>query len=206
MTIAEIIAIWAPIITVILALSFVFADWPGWRFIETLLIGGGAGHGVVSGLRTIQAQIITPISNGSYIIIPAVIIGVLLYFIHMPQRYRWIQRYGYIWIVGTGLGIVVSTMLQGNILPVIKESISIVGPTPGDYFNQFLSLITFVTVLTYFIFAMEHKGVLGGVARVGRNFLMIAFGLGFSTLLMTYYGVLLERIMWILRALGFTIM
>jgi hypothetical protein len=123
----------------------------------------------------------------------------------LPQRFRWIQRYGYVWVVGTGLGIVISTMLQGQILPSIKESISILGPTQFDYFNQFFSFIIFVTTLTYFIFTREHKGALGTVARVGRLFLMIAFGLGFSTLLMTFFGVLLERIMWILRSLGLTI-
>lgn len=56
--------------------------------------------------------------------------------------------------------------------------------------------------MSYFIFIREHTGALGASAQLGRYFLMIAFGLGFSTLLMTYFGVLLERILWILTNLG----
>jgi len=202
MTIAELLSIWIPIITVIIGLSFVFADWPGWRLVETLIIGGGTGHTVVMTVRTLNRSLITPISKGQYILIPTIIFGALMYLRFAPARIRWLQRYGYAWIVGGGLGVVIATMLQGQILPAIKQSISIPAATSMDTLNNLIGFIIFVTTLSYFIFTKEHKGALGASAKLGRYFLLIAFGLGFSTLLMTYFGVLLERILWILTNLG----
>jgi len=202
MAIADIISLWIPIILVIIGLSFVFVDWPGWRWVETLIIGGGTGHTVILTVRNIDRTIITPIGKGSYILIPSIIFGAMLYLRFAPSGFRWLQRYGYAWIVAAGLGIVISTIIQGQILPAIKESATIVGAQPVDTINNVISFIIFITVLSYFIFTREHKGVLGQSARLGRIFLMIAFGLGFSALIMTYFGVLLERILWILTSLG----
>jgi len=203
MMIAELISLWVPIILVVIGLSFVFVDWPGWRFVETLVIGGGTGHTVILTIRNINRTLITPIGKGSYILIPSILFGALLYLRFAPSGYKWLQRYGYAWIVGVGLGIVISTTIQGQILPAIQESANIIGSTTVSTINNLVSFLVFITVLSYFIFTREHKGVLGASAKVGRIFLMIAFGLGFSALLMTYFGVLLERILWILTNLGF---
>ena len=202
MNIGELLSIWIPIITVVIGLSFVFVDWPGWRWIETLIIGGGTGHSVVMTVRTLNRSIITPIGKGSYILIPTIFFGAIMYLRFAPPKIRWLQRYGYSWIVGGGLGVVISTMIQGQILPSIKQAVSIPGATINETMNNLIGFIIFVTTLSYFIFTKEHKGALGTSAQIGRYFLMIAFGLGFSTLLMTYFGVLLERILWILTNLG----
>jgi hypothetical protein len=202
MTIGELLSIWIPIITVIIGLSFVFVDWPGWRVIETLIIGGGTGHTVVMTVRTLDRSLITPIGKGNYILIPAVVFGALMYLRFAPRSIRWLQRYGYAWVVGGGLGVVIATMIQGQILPSVKQAVSIPGVTTIETINNLIGFIIFVTTLSYFIFTREHKGALGASAQLGRYFLMIAFGLGFSTLLMTYFGVLLERILWILTNLG----
>lgn len=202
MLIVELLSIWIPVVLVIIGLSFVFVDWPGWRFCETIIIGGGTGHTVIMSIRNINRTIITPIGKGSYILLPSILFGALMYLRFAPKNIRWLQRYGYAWIVGGGLGIVISTMLQGQILPAIAESANIIGLTTMGTFNNIISFVIFVTVLSYFIFTKEHTGILGASANVGRKFLMIAFGLGFSALIMTYFGVLLERILWVLTSIG----
>lgn len=202
MTIVELLSIWIPVILVVIGLSFVFVDWPGWRFCETIIIGGGTGHTVIMCIRNINRTIITPIGKGSYILIPSIFFGALMYLRFAPKNIRWLQRYGYAWIVGGGLGIVISTMLQGQILPAIAETTKIIGNTPMNTLNNIIGFIIFVSVLSYFIFTKEHTGILGVSANLGRKFLMIAFGLGFSALIMTYFGVLLERVIWVLTAIG----
>jgi len=202
MTIADLLSIWIPIITIVIGLSFVFVDWPGWRFVETLIIGGGTGHTIVMTVNTLQRSVLTPIGKGEYVLIPTIIFGALMYMRYAPSSVRWLQRYGYAWIVGGGLGAVLATTFQGQILPAIRQTINIPAATPVDTLNNLIGFIIFVTTLSYFIFTKEHKGVLGQSAKLGRYFLLIAFGLGFSTLLMTYFGVLLERILWIMTQLG----
>jgi lipoprotein signal peptidase len=202
MTIADLLLLWVPVVTIVIGLSFVFKDWPGWRWVETMIIGGGTGHVTVMAFQTLRSNLFTPLIGGNWILFPVVIFGVLMYFRFAPNKIQYFQRYGYAWIIGSGIGLVISTMIQGQILPVIKQTVNIPGATTIDTINNAIGFVIFVTVLSYFIFTVEHKPTLGNSGRIGRYFLMIAFGLGFSTLLMTYFGVLLERVIFIMRNLS----
>jgi hypothetical protein len=204
MSVVDVITVWAPVATIVIGLSFVFKDWPGWRWVETLVIGGGTGHTTVMAYQTLRSSLITPLLGGKWILFPIIIFGLLMYFRFAPGKLQWLQRYGYVWIVGGGIGLVIATTMQGQILPAVKQTVSIPGATSMDTLNNLFMFVIFLTVLSYFIFTREHKGTLGQTAKVGRYFLMIAFGLGFSSLIMTYFGVLLERIIFIMRRFGYS--
>ncbi|MCE2885492.1 MAG: hypothetical protein LW806_11420 [Planctomycetaceae bacterium] len=72
-------------------------------------------------------------------------------------------------------------------------------PSPGREFNfggtlaAILGLIGVVTVLIYFFFSLEHKGVVGKTARVGVWFLMITFGAAFGLTVMGRMTLLIGR-------------
>lgn len=203
MNIWDLLAVWVPILTILISLSFMFADWPGWRWVETLLVGGGIGHSVVMTWNTLVNTGFNPIMKGNYVLIPGIIFGVLLYFrLHPDPNYKWISRYGFLWIVAVGAGLALGTLWQGNIMVQLIKSMDIVGVSPMDQFNKILMFIIFITSLSYFIFTKEHTGILGISTKVGRYFLMIAFGVGFAVLISMYYNVALERIWWILDSLG----
>lgn len=203
MNIGAIIAIWVPVILILISLSFMFVDWPGWRWVETLLVGGGMGHSVVMTWGTLVRTGFKPIMQGNVILLPGIIFGLLLYFrLHPSPNYKWISRYGFLWVVSVGAGLSLGSLWQGNILVFLSKAIDIVGVTPMDQFNKILMFVIFVTCLSYFIFTKEHTGVLGVSTKIGRYFLMIAFGVGFAVLISMYYNVALERIWWILDALG----
>lgn len=201
MTFADILTIWVPIILILISLSFAFGDWPGWRWVETLLVGGGMGQTFVLTWEQIVSSGIQPIQSGNYIIIPSFVFGLLLYMRLFP-KYAWVARYGFLWIVSVGAGLALSSLWQGNIFVMVSRSISITGPTNYDTANNVLMFIIFITVLSYFIFTREQKGVFGTIAKTGRYFLMIALGVGFAVLISMYYNVALERVWWILQALG----
>jgi hypothetical protein len=201
--IGDVLAIWVPVILILISLSFMFKDWPGWRFVETLLVGGGMGHGFVRTWSTILRTGINPIMQGQIILIPGIIFGILLYFrLHPDPNVKWISRYGFLWVVAVGAGLSLGSLWQGNILVFLSKAIDIVGISPLDQFNKILMFIIFITSLSYFIFTKEHTGILGISTKLGRHFLMIAFGVGFAVLISMYYNVALERIWWILDALG----
>jgi len=202
MSIGAILTTWVPVITILISLSFMFKDWPGWRWVETLLVGGGMGHSVVMTWGTIMRTGISPIMKGQYILIPGILFGLLLYFrLHPDPNYKWISRYGFLWVIAAGAGLALGSLWQGNILVFLSKAIDVVGVTPTDTFNRVLMFIIFVTSLSYFIFTREHTGILGVSTKIGRYFLMIAFGVGFAVLISMYYNVALERIWWILDAL-----
>ena len=49
------------------------------------------------------------------------------------------------------------------------------------------------SVLIYFYFSVEHKGVIGKVSRVGIWFLMISFGASFGYTIMARISLLMGR-------------
>jgi F0F1-type ATP synthase membrane subunit c/vacuolar-type H+-ATPase subunit K len=203
MNLGEILAIWVPVLLILISLSFMFGDWPGWRWVETVLVGGGMGHTFVTTWGTIISTGINPIMKGQIILLPGIIFGLLLYLrLHPDPNVKWISRYGFLWVVAVGAGLALSSLWQGNIMVALIKAIDVVGTTPADTFNKVLMFIIFITVLSYFIFTREHTGALGVSTKIGRYFLMIALGVGFAVLISMYYNVALERIWWILDALG----
>ncbi|MFM7259464.1 MAG: hypothetical protein ACKO3W_02560 [bacterium] len=69
----------------------------------------------------------------------------------------------------------------------------------GGSLAAILGLIGVVTVLIYFFFSLEHKGVVGKTARVGVWFLMITFGAAFGLTVMGRMTLLIGRFEFIFR-------
>ena len=65
--------------------------------------------------------------------------------------------------------------------------------------DYLLIMLGVVSVLCYFFFSAEHKGVLGGVSRVGIIFLMVAFGASFGYTVMSRISLLIGRVEFLLR-------
>jgi LPXTG-motif cell wall-anchored protein len=69
----------------------------------------------------------------------------------------------------------------------------------GDLINNWLLVIGLLTTLTFFFFSKEHKGALGGTAKVGINFLMVSFGASYGYTVMARISLLIGRVMFLLR-------
>jgi H+/gluconate symporter-like permease len=65
--------------------------------------------------------------------------------------------------------------------------------------NAIIILIGVICTLLYFFFSKEHKGVLGGVSRVGIIYLMIGFGAAFGYTVMSRISLLIGRIDFLLN-------
>lgn len=53
--------------------------------------------------------------------------------------------------------------------------------------------------LTYFFFSMKHRGILGGLARIGIVFLMVGFGASFGYTVMSRISLLIGRVGFLLH-------
>jgi hypothetical protein len=201
MSVSSFITNWVPTIIVALAISWAFRDWPGWRFIETILVGGGMGHLLVVSWFALRFTALEPLLEGKIVLLPGFIFGIIL-FTRLIPRYAWISRYGFLWIIGATAGLAISSLFQGNILVQVIRSVDIIGATRLETFNNFIAFIGFITVLSYFIFTREHTGILGISTQIGRKFMMIALGVAFAVLISMYYYVALERIWAILKSFG----
>jgi hypothetical protein len=57
-----------------------------------------------------------------------------------------------------------------------------------------LLVVGVICCLVYFFFSVEHKGVVGGAARVGIWYLMITFGAAFGFTVMGRIALLAARV------------
>ena len=75
------------------------------------------------------------------------------------------------------------------------EEISFLGAdmTAGELISTIILTLGVLTTLMYFFFSKPHSGVLGGTARVGIIFLMVAFGASFGYTVMGRISLLIGR-------------
>ena len=64
--------------------------------------------------------------------------------------------------------------------------------------DSLLLVIGVISVLVYFFFSAEHKGVVGGVSKIGIWFLMVSFGASFGYTVMARESLLIGRIQFLL--------
>jgi LPXTG-motif cell wall-anchored protein len=95
-------------------------------------------------------------------------------------------------ITGFGQGDLVE-QVHGSILPLWGVA------NTGDLINNWLLVIGLLTTLTFFFFSKEHKGALGGTAKVGIYFLMVSFGASYGYTVMARISLLIGRVMFLLR-------
>jgi hypothetical protein len=65
--------------------------------------------------------------------------------------------------------------------------------------TNILLVVGLLGTLSYFFFSMKHKGVLGGLARIGIVFLMVGFGASFGYTVMSRISLLIGRVGFLLH-------
>ena len=68
---------------------------------------------------------------------------------------------------------------------------------PKEWFtmmSNYLIVIGILSSLLYFFFSWRHKGIVGGISKLGRAFLMIGFGASFGLTVMGRISLLIGRI------------
>jgi hypothetical protein len=183
--------------------SFLYKDNPFYRLAEHIFAGLSAGYYVGLIYRSvILQQLIDPISQhwvsvaagdqpGFHLmkigfLLFAGALGMLMFTRFFPKA-SWISRYPLAFVMGNTAGIYLMSELHGRLIPQIA--------------GTFVNLIIFFGVLTtliYFYFSKEHTGVLGGSARVGIWFIMIAFGAHFGYTVMGRISLLIGQVQFIL--------
>ena len=122
----------------------------------------------------------------------------------------WISRWPLGFIIGTTAGLRMFTYLKADFVGQIAKmgdyplivSKAVLDPVTQelvysfsiwDSFMNVLMVIGVFTCLVYFFFSVEHKGLMGGTARVGIWYLMITFGAAFGYTVMGRVALLVQR-------------
>ncbi len=210
----ETLGIWIAALLTLCILSFLYKDNPFYRFAEHLFVGLSAAYWVVySYYNILWPNLIQPLfGQGQLLLIIPLILGIMMIMKLFP-KVGWMSRWPLAFIVGSYSGYHLITYLQSNaveqvratLVPFIQiESWKNLFTNPGvmTFLNAIAIPVVIVGVITgviYFFFSKEHKGVFGGLARIGVWFLMIAFGASFGYTVMARISLLIGRMYFLLH-------
>ena len=180
--------------------SFLYKDNPLFKFAEHVFVGVAAAYtfGQIW-FPTLYGEIIEPLLNPgataaqvSWLLLVPTALGLLM-MTRVSRRLGWLSRYAFAFVVGLGAGLTIprtiSSFLLAQIEPTIRPlSWSVEG------LNLAIILVGVVSVLIYFLFSVEHTGVVGRISRVGIWFLMVSFGASFGYTIMARLSLLIGRV------------
>ncbi len=187
--------------------SFLYKDNPVFKITENLFVGVAMGYWIIiTWFNIIKPDVfeklIVPLikdtgSAPQYAVIIPTLLGVFM-LLRFSNRLSWLSRWSFAFVVGLGAGITIPNFIHAFILKQLTFNALVTASVP-DSINNFLILLGVISVLIYFFFSMEHKGVIGGVSKIGVWFLMIAFGASFGFTVMARMSLLIGRIQFLLR-------
>ena len=194
---------WGVIIAGLLTLaifSFLYRDNPAYKMAESLLIGVSIGYFlVITWTNTLMDLLFVPLTqNAKWPLIIPLALGVMM-FGRFHKRTAPLSRIPIAVLIGSGAGVAIPAMLEARTLRQISAT---VGPLVTESGLPDISLIAVLvgvlTTLVYFYFSREHKGALGGAAKVGTYFLMSFFGTTFGYTVMSRMSTLIGRVEFLL--------
>lgn len=202
----ETLGIWIAALLTLAIGSLLWRQNPLYRLAEHILVGFTAGHLVVINFFNVKNFGIEPmVKGGMWINIVPIIIGLLFYF-RFSRRYAWLTRIPLAYFFGLSGAIGITGALDASIRQQIIATVKplyepeiIWGFIPHLNINNIIILVGTITTLAYFFMTRPHKGITGGMAYVGRFFIMVTLGARFGAVVMSRLSLLIDRLYFILH-------
>ncbi|MCX6375966.1 MAG: hypothetical protein NTU88_08055 [Armatimonadetes bacterium] len=196
------VTIWVAAIGTLAIYSILYKENPVYRMAEHIFIGAAAGYGVfVTWTQILKPQWWDKITHGEWYWIFALIAGSMFYFIY-SKKHVWISRI----IFGTLLGLIAGAAFKGfagiNIdrIHASFKPLHGAGMTAGEIANNAVFIVVLLAVMAYFFFSFEHRSRLTSApSKLGRWFLMFAFGAMFGSTVMARMSLLIGRMYFLLH-------
>ncbi|HEY6571736.1 MAG TPA: hypothetical protein VI198_00330 [Candidatus Eisenbacteria bacterium] len=200
------IGVWIAAFLTLGIFSFLYKDNPVYKFCEHLFVGISAGYYVVlTYFSTLKPNLVTPLfghfgEGRNFLLVIPLLLGILLFSRFFP-RGDWLSRWPIAVILGVYPALRITGFGQSDLVQQVNGSILPLwgAVNPGELINNWLLVIGLLTTLVFFFFSKEHKGALGGSARIGIYFLMVSFGASYGYTVMARISLLIGRVMFILR-------
>ena len=207
---------WLAALFTLCILSFLYGDNPLYKLAEAVFVGVSAAYWMVVGFWTgivqnlfsklapdlIRSSLLPglPESQEQELIYLVPLLLSVLMLMRLSPVGGWVSRWALAFFIGATAGIRLLGYLQSDFIRQIQSTILplvVVGTQGFDFAASVQNLTIVVGVLSclvYFFFSIEHKGVVGGVSRLGIWFLMITFGAGFGYTVMGRIALMAQRL------------
>ncbi len=218
MSVSTDFGIWVGALLTLFIFSFLYKDNPLYKLAEHLFVGVSAGYYIVLNYWTVlHANLVEPLRAAfgghltggpfhaqqgdyrAYLVLPG-LFGVLL-FTRLFGRVEWLSRWSLAVIIGVYAGLKTTGFAQGDLVAQVQASLQPLW-IAGHFWasvNAVIFTVGLITSLLFFYYSREHKGVLGGVSRVGMWFLMISFGAGYGYTVMSRVSLLIGRFQYLIE-------
>jgi hypothetical protein len=185
----QIAGAWVAALLTLFIFSFLYRDNPFYKFAEHLFVGVSAGYWFAYYYHNVVIpNLYDPLRQGHFLYIIPAVLGIMM-LMRLAPKIGWISRWALAFIIGMGSGYFLITFLQTNALAQVQATMTL----RLNSINNILLVVGVLTGLIYFFFSKEHKGALGGAAKVGVWFLMVAFGASFGYTVMARFSLLIGR-------------
>ncbi|MEN6371029.1 MAG: hypothetical protein ABFD64_03365 [Armatimonadota bacterium] len=179
--------------------SILYKENPYYRLFEHIFIGLACGQGVF----ITWTDMIKPkwwdvlFVQGQWWWAFALPAGLMFYYV-FSKKNSWISKLMFGFLMGLGAGMAFQDFANMTI-PQIRGSFKPVIPTPGVpatvAVNNFIFVFILITIMSYFFFSIDHKTkTMRGSAKLGRWFLMFAFGAMFGSTVMARMALFIGRL------------
>jgi hypothetical protein len=217
----QVVGHWIGIFVTIAILSYLYADNPFYKLAEHLFVGISIGYVIViQYFDVLRPNLIDRLTNESLgisrviYVIPLILVAFL--FLRLTTRFSWLGRIAIAFIIGIYAGQNVPAIANTDLIAQIGstiERVSTFSTQAGandagawafvqQKWSDAIGLVVLVggmvAALVYFFFSIEHKGAVGGVARVGVWVLMIGFGASFGYTVQGRISLAIGRAMYVL--------
>jgi hypothetical protein len=211
------IGLWVAAFCTIGIMSFLVGDTPLYKLVESIFVGVSAAYYMVVGFwseivqnllaklfpdlvrLTVMPGLSADAESNPWYIVPLLLSGMLL--MRLSPKGAWIARWPLAFFIGATAGIRLVSYLEADFVQQISNTILPLAVYTSDRaFDLSASVRNILIVagvlmgLVYFFFSVEHKGVVGAVARGGVWLLMITFGASFGYTVMGRIALLADRL------------
>jgi hypothetical protein len=144
----------------------------------------------------IKPVIVTRIlKNGEWRLVIPIMLALCIYLrFYKPLAY--LSRNTVAFMVGIGSAVVLTKDFKALVLTQLVDTMRVYKGATA--LNNVVVAIGVLATLFYFIFTVQHKGVAGRIAWVGRLVMLLAFGASFGNTVMARISLLLGRLQFLL--------
>lgn len=189
--------------------TYVYKENVLFRVAEHILIGVAMGYSICAEYFNVgHVDFVKPVfQEGEWIPFIPAFFGILMCFRVFP-KVAWLSRFPLAILVGMGMGQSLPRSLQAQVFFQVYGAtrVDFAGylsqVTPEGYLAFFGGIVLIAGTLcslTYFYFSMEHRGFVGGTAKIGIVLLMIGFGASFGYTVQARISLFAARVLFILR-------
>jgi hypothetical protein len=212
----DLIGVWVGAILTLLVFSYLLHDTPLFRIAQAIFVGVAVGYAVTVAVRSVlipllfEPMVTTVFVKGDvpWLYFVPLILGLLL-FTKLRADWASLGNPSIAFLFGVGSALAIGGALSGALLPQLKASIVSLSPTlGGGTVNNLLLLIGTVGAFLSFRFIIPTGNraplraldvVARAWGRVGRWFILVAFGAIFADTAVSRISILIGRFYYLLH-------